>query len=94
MTEYFVIAAFFGIPGLAGAWLATGRGKNPILWGLGAAVFPFVLVILWFHKPSREIPGWFKFCNECGKTYPWKADSCIYCSYQRATAVNSGENQP
>jgi hypothetical protein len=41
LREYLFIALFFGVPGVLGAWLAHARGKNPLLWGLVSAPFPF-----------------------------------------------------
>lgn len=79
LAEYLFIALFFGLPGLAGAWLARSRGKHPLLWGLLSAPFPFCLLILWFHKPDREIQGHFRQCRQCGGIYPWKLTHCRYC---------------
>lgn len=78
-SEYLFVALFFGLPGLAGAWLARSRGKHPLLWGLLSAPFPFCLLILWFHKPDREIQGHFRQCRQCGGIYPWKLTHCRYC---------------
>ena len=42
----------FGLPGALGFYLARRRGKNPLLWGLLSALFPFFLIVLHFqHKP-------------------------------------------
>ena len=79
ITEYLFVAVFFGLPGLAGAWLARSRGKNPLLWGLLSAPFPFFIFILWFQKPDHEIPGHFRKCGQCGSIYPWKRPDCTYC---------------
>lgn len=81
--EYLFIVLFFGIPAVAGAWLAHTRGKNPWLWGLMSGPFPFSLFILWFQKPSDEVRGHFRKCHECGSTYPWKLDQCKYCGAKR-----------
>lgn len=77
--EYVFIAAFFGLPGIAGAWLAHTRGKNPLFWGLLSAPFPFFVFILWFQKPDHEVTGYFRKCSSCGGIYPWKHDACKYC---------------
>ncbi len=77
--EYLFITAFFGIPGIAGALLARRRGKNPVLWGLLSAPFPFFVFVLWFQKPTEEVPGYFRKCPECGCVYPWKTKVCKYC---------------
>lgn len=79
ITEYLFIAAFFGLPGVVGAWLAHTRGKNALLWGLVAAPFPFILLVLWYQKPDTEVPGHFRKCRSCGSVYPWKLAACRYC---------------
>ena len=79
MYEYLFVAAFFGIPGIAGAWLARTRGKNPLLWGLLSAPFPFFVFVLWFQKPDHEIVGHFRKCAKCGGVYAWKLANCKFC---------------
>lgn len=79
LSEYLFVFAFFGVPGVFGAWLARTRGKNPLVWGLLSAPFPFCIFILWFQKPISEVPGYFRKCLTCGAVYPWKLDSCTYC---------------
>lgn len=79
ITEYLFLGLFFGVPGLVGAWLARTRGRNPFMWGMAAALFPFVVLVLWYQKPDHEVPGYFRKCSACGATYPWKRDRCSYC---------------
>ncbi len=83
VKEYLFIAAFFGIPGIAGALLARRRGKNPLLWGLLSAPFPFFVFVLWLQRPKEELPGYFRKCSECGGIYPWKLSACKYCGKLR-----------
>lgn len=78
-SEYLFVFAFFGVPGVLGGWLAHTRGKNPLLWGLLSAPFPFFVLIIWFQKPTAEIPGYFRKCPSCGGVYPWKLNACKYC---------------
>ncbi len=84
-SEYLFIGLFFGLPGLLGGWLAHTRGKNPLLWGLLSAPFPFFVLIIWFQKPADAVPGHFKKCPACGGVYPWKLQACRYCG--------AGENE-
>ncbi len=86
-SEYLFIAAFFGIPGLLGGWLARTRGRNPLVWGLLSAPFPFFVFILWFQKPEREVPGYFRKCPACGAVYPWKQETCTYCKAGSTTSA-------
>lgn len=84
LLEYLFIAAFFGLPGILGAWFAHARGKNPLLWGLLSALFPFFALIVWFQKPDHEIKGHFRKCPNCGAIYPWKLSACKYCGTEHS----------
>ena len=87
MSETIFLLLIFGLPAAVGFKLAISRGKNPLLWGMLSGVFPFFLVVLHFHKPEKEIPGHFRKCGTCGRTFPWKDSVCKYCS----TAVSNTE---
>lgn len=55
MSELIFIVLFFGIPGLFGFIMARKRGKNPYLWGVLSAVFPFFLLVLKVqYKPQDK----------------------------------------
>lgn len=55
MSELIFIILFFGIPGLFGFIMARKRGKNPYLWGVLSAVFPFFLLVLKMqYKPQGK----------------------------------------
>jgi hypothetical protein len=55
MNELIFILLFFGIPGLFGFIMAHKRGKNPFLWGVLCAIFPFVLLVLKMqYKPLNK----------------------------------------
>jgi hypothetical protein len=55
MSELIFLLLFFGIPGLFGFIMARKRGKNPYLWGLLSAVFPFFLLVLKMqYKPQDK----------------------------------------
>lgn len=83
LSEYLFIAAFFGLPALAGAWLARAKGKNPLLWGLLSLLFPFCVFILWMNSPAHEVTGYYRKCRACGRVYPWKLDACKYCGVSK-----------
>jgi rRNA maturation endonuclease Nob1 len=36
-------------------------------------------VVLHFERPKHEVPGYFRKCTGCGRTFPWKHASCMYC---------------
>jgi len=55
MNEMIFICLFFGIPGIFGFIMARKRGKNPYLWGVLSAIFPFFLVVLKLqYKPKNN----------------------------------------
>jgi hypothetical protein len=55
MSELIFIILFFGIPGLFGFIMARKRGKNPYLWCVLSAVFPFFLMVLKMqYKPQDK----------------------------------------
>lgn len=55
MNEMMFLLLLFGLPGALGCYLARRRGKNPLLWGILSAVFPFFLVILHYqYKPLKK----------------------------------------
>lgn len=52
MSELVFLLLLFGLPGALGFYMARRRGKNPLLWGLLSAVFPFFIVVLHMqYKP-------------------------------------------
>lgn len=79
MSEMIFLLLLFGLPAAIGFKLAISRGKNPLLWGVLSGVFPFFLLVLYFHQPEQEIRGHFRKCGNCNKTFPWKESSCKYC---------------
>lgn len=87
MGETVFLLLLFGIPAAVGFRLAVTRGKNPLLWGVLSGVFPFFLMVLYFHKPNREIPGHFRKCDNCGRTFPWKDSVCRYCQTEQKIEV-------
>ncbi len=67
------------VPCLIGAFLAYRRGRNIVGWGVLCAVFPIFLLVIYFNKPLREVPGAFRRCTSCGEFFPWKSAACKYC---------------
>ena len=47
---------------LVGATLARNRGRNIVGWGVLSAIFPIFLMVVYFEKPLREVPGGFRRC--------------------------------
>jgi hypothetical protein len=58
MSELIFILLFFGIPGVLGFIMSRKRGKNPYLWGVLCAIFPFFLMVLKMqYKPKEKNPA-------------------------------------
>jgi hypothetical protein len=69
--------------GIIGGRLAYQRGRNPVVWGVGAAAFPICILIVWFEKPLKEVKGHFKRCRSCGEWIKWSENPCRYCSSEQ-----------
>ena len=80
MTGYIVLGLVMLVPALLGGMLARNRGRNIGVWALLSALFPIFLMVVYFEKPLREVPGGFKRCPSCEEFNPWKAALCKYCS--------------
>ncbi|NJD91996.1 MAG: hypothetical protein FIA91_10890 [Geobacter sp.] len=66
--------------GVIGGKLAYNRGRNPLVWGAGSALFPICIMIVWFEKPHKEVQGHFRRCASCGEWIKWAEDPCRYCA--------------
>ncbi|ABB32834.1 hypothetical protein KI811_01760 [Geobacter hydrogenophilus] len=73
------------VPGVAGGILAANRARNFVGWSILCAVFPIFLLVIYFHKPLREVEGKFWKCRSCGEYLKWQEASCKYCNAPRAT---------
>ena len=84
MTDYiqpaYAILLITIPPALLGAKLAHNRGRNILGWAFLSALFPIFLMVVYFEKPLKEVPGGFRRCASCGEFIKWKADVCKYCN--------------
>lgn len=76
--EYLLLLIMI-IPAVIGAAMARHRGRNVPGWAVLSALFPIFLMVLYFEKPLREVPGGFRRCVSCGEFISWKAPVCKYC---------------
>lgn len=55
MNELIFLLLLFGLPGTIGFFMAKRRKKNPYLWSVLSALFPFFLVVLRMnYKPETK----------------------------------------
>ena len=88
--EYFLLLIMLP-PALGGAWLARNRGRNILIWSVLCAIFPIFLMVIFFEKPLREVPGGFKRCTSCGEYIKWQATACKYCKAEVSSTPSAPE---
>jgi hypothetical protein len=71
-------------PAIAAAIFARNRGRNILVWSVISAIFPIFLMIIYFEKPLKEVPGGFKRCLSCGEFIKWKVNTCKYCQAEQS----------
>jgi hypothetical protein len=80
MFGYLLFALLIMVQAVAGGWLARNRGRNMLLWGALSSLFPIFIMIIYFEKPLREVPGGFRRCPACGEFITWQSGHCKYCA--------------
>lgn len=79
----FAIFLIVVIPGAIGGWLAANRGRNFVGWSALCALFPVFLMVIYFKKPLREVPGKFRQCPSCREYLKWRDAVCKYCQAEQ-----------
>jgi len=69
--EYALLLLITIPPALIGATLARNRGRTIVGWALLSAIFPIFLMVIYFEKPLREVPGGYRRCTSCGEYIKW-----------------------
>ena len=77
--EWFLVAIML-VPCVIGTFLAYHRGRSIVGWGVICALFPVFLLVIYFHKPLREVRGGFKRCGACREFIKWGEKVCRYCA--------------
>ena len=85
----YAILLIMTLPAVLGAILARNRGRNVLFWAVLSALFPIFLMVVYFEKPLREVPGGFKHCISCGQFIKWKAGICKYCNAAQPSPLKS-----
>jgi hypothetical protein len=80
MIGYMAFALLILLQAAAGGRLARNRGRNILFWSGLSALFPIFIMIVYFEKPLKEVPGGFKRCPACREFNPWQATNCKYCA--------------
>lgn len=80
MIGYLILALIILLLAAAGGRLARNRGRNILVWGVLSALFPIFIMVIYFEKPLKEVPGGFRRCPACREFNPWKAEHCRYCA--------------
>lgn len=79
IKQIIVIAVFFGIPAVVGAWLASTKGRSSLLWFFVCGFFPPTIMIIFNQNPLREVNGHYRRCPACNEMQAWKNADCKYC---------------
>jgi hypothetical protein len=67
------------LSGAIGGFLAANRGRNVIVWNLCCALFPPLLLVIYFAGPRCEVEGKFRRCVHCGGFIKWHEPVCRQC---------------
>ncbi|MGB9080527.1 MAG: hypothetical protein WCD00_04450 [Desulfuromonadaceae bacterium] len=83
MFEYvkpaFSVFLIVVVSGVVGGVMAANRGRKVAGWCLLCALFPPLLLYLYFARPLREVEGKFRKCSNCGALFKWDEPACPYC---------------
>lgn len=83
--ELFLVLVM-ALPGAVGGIFAYNRGRNFVGWSLLCAIFPVFLMVIYFQKPVKEVPGKFKRCRSCQEWIKWADPVCKYCNASQPAA--------
>jgi hypothetical protein len=87
-SEIFTFLIFVGIGMLAGK-IASGKGRNPWIWGILGFLIPITILFPIFLKPVDTVVGKWRKCPHCASINKWEAAVCPHC--QRDIAPAMGE---
>lgn len=83
----FLVFLIVVVPGVIGGVMAANRGRRVAVWCLLCALFPPLLLYIYFARPLCEVEGKFRKCSNCGELFKWDEPVCPHCrSVQGNTA--------
>lgn len=97
MLEYikpaFLVFLVLIVPGVTGGVMAANRCRNVVAWCLLCALFPPLLLYIYFAGPLCAVEGKYRNCSGCGKLFKWAEPVCPYCRSAPGATSPEGERQ-
>lgn len=75
------------VPCAIGGVMAANRGRNVLAWCLLSALFPPLLLFIFFARPLCAVEGKYRKCCKCGNLIKWREPVCSYCQSEQAESV-------
>lgn len=75
----FFLLALVLVTGAIGGVMAANRGRMVAVWSIICALFPPLLLVIYFLRPICEVEGKFKRCSHCNELIKWHETVCTYC---------------
>lgn len=95
MIEYvkpaFIVFLIVIVPGVIGGIMAANRGRKVAGWCLLCALFPPLLLYIYFARPLCEVEGKFRKCSNCGELFKWGKPVCPCCRSALGVIQHDGE---
>jgi hypothetical protein len=85
-SEIITFLIFVGIGVLAGK-IASGKGRNPWIWGILGFLIPISILFPIFLKPAGTVTGKWRTCKFCASVIPWAARVCPHCQREIGVAM-------
>lgn len=87
----FIVFLIVIVPGVIGGIMAANRGRKVAGWCLLCALFPPLLLYIYFARPLCEVEGKFRKCSNCGELFKWGKPVCPCCRSALGVIQHDGE---